>query len=229
MAKRFAPFESALARRAGVAAGGLRRARPGPARRRRTASPRARTPGQFADIEQLIDVAHVDYLQPSVIKIGGVTEMRQGSSRSAPRAAFALAPHSPYFGPGLIATVHICASMPAQPPVERFYCDLEASPLGDLINVDRRVHARADMARVSGSRLTMPSSPNTVLAEPNRATTIALGSGRRRRVDRRSSCGNRKRPSARQACARWRGDCVSRHSLCQAAGRRAALEGAAAA
>ena len=31
--------------------------------------------------------------------------------------------------------MHLSASMPEKPPIERFYCELEASPLGDWINV----------------------------------------------------------------------------------------------
>ncbi|HEY4775616.1 MAG TPA: enolase C-terminal domain-like protein, partial [Xanthobacteraceae bacterium] len=88
--------------------------------------------GTLGDIERLIE-ARVDYLQPSLTKIGGVTEMRRIIALAAARGV-ALAPHSPYFGPGLIATVHVCASLPAPPPVERFYCDLEASPFGDQVN-----------------------------------------------------------------------------------------------
>ena len=88
--------------------------------------------GTLGDIERLIE-ARVDYLQPSLTKIGGVTEMRRIIALTAARGV-ALAPHSPYFGPGLIATVHVCASLPAPPPVERFYCDLEASPFGDQVN-----------------------------------------------------------------------------------------------
>jgi len=51
----------------------------------------------------------------------------------AHRAGTKIAPHSPYFGPGLIATIHFAASLPERPPVERFYLDLAASPLGTLV------------------------------------------------------------------------------------------------
>jgi D-galactarolactone cycloisomerase len=101
--------------------------------------------GTFADIEQLIDTARVDYLQPSVTKVGGVSEMRRIIALSAARRV-KLAPHSPYFGPGLVATVHICASLPTHPPVERFYCKLEADPLGELTNV-------------SDGHMTVPTGP----------------------------------------------------------------------
>ncbi len=67
--------------------------------------------GTPVEIAQLIDVAKVDFVQPSVTKIGGVTEMKRLLELAAARGT-KLAPHSPYFGPGLIATIHICASLP---------------------------------------------------------------------------------------------------------------------
>jgi L-alanine-DL-glutamate epimerase-like enolase superfamily enzyme len=89
--------------------------------------------GTLADFSELLGTAKVDYLQPSVTKIGGITEMKKIVALARSRGV-KVAPHSPYFGPGLIASVHICAALPGQPPVERFYCDLEASPFGDLID-----------------------------------------------------------------------------------------------
>jgi L-alanine-DL-glutamate epimerase-like enolase superfamily enzyme len=88
--------------------------------------------GTLADVAQLIGTAGVDYVQPSITKIGGVSAMRQIAA-TARRAGTKLAPHSPYFGPGLIATIHFAASLPERPTVERFYLDLEASPLADLV------------------------------------------------------------------------------------------------
>jgi len=88
--------------------------------------------GTLGDFAHLIDAGAVDFVQPSVIKVGGISEMIKVLVLAAARGVHA-APHSPYFGPGLIATTHICASLPAPPAVERFYCDLEASPLGDMI------------------------------------------------------------------------------------------------
>jgi D-galactarolactone cycloisomerase len=42
-------------------------------------------------------------------------------------------PHSPYFGPGLIATLHVIAACLPDSLCERFYCELEATPLGDAV------------------------------------------------------------------------------------------------
>jgi len=88
--------------------------------------------GTLADISQLIAVAGVDYIQPSITKIGGVSAMRRIAAM-ADKAGMKIAPHSPYFGPGLIATIHFAASLPQKPTIERFYLDLEASPLGALV------------------------------------------------------------------------------------------------
>ncbi len=88
--------------------------------------------GTLADIAQLIGTAGVDYVQPSVTKIGGISALRQIAELARQRGT-KLAPHSPYFGPGLIATIHFAASVPERPPIERFYLDLEASPLGSLV------------------------------------------------------------------------------------------------
>jgi L-alanine-DL-glutamate epimerase-like enolase superfamily enzyme len=89
--------------------------------------------GTLADFMQLIDVAQVNYLQPSVTKMGGISEMQKVVALARSHGV-KVQPHSPYFGPGLVASIHICAALPGRPPVERFYCDLEASPFGDLVN-----------------------------------------------------------------------------------------------
>ena len=88
--------------------------------------------GTLADIAQLLGVAGVDYVQPSITKIGGISAFRRIAEMARQNGA-KLAPHSPYFGPGLIATIHFAASLPERPPIERFYLDLEASPVGDLV------------------------------------------------------------------------------------------------
>jgi D-galactarolactone cycloisomerase len=90
--------------------------------------------GTLADIAQLLGTAGVDYVQPSITKIGGVSAMRTIAAM-ARHSGVTIAPHSPYFGPGLIATIHFAASLPDKKPlIERFYLKLEASPLGGLVD-----------------------------------------------------------------------------------------------
>ena len=104
--------------------------------------------GTWVEILELMDAAKVDFVQPSVTKIGGITEM-QRIIGLADDHGVALAPHSPYFGPGLIATIHICASLAEPTFVERFYCDLEASPFGDQVNATNG-YMRVPAARAWG-------------------------------------------------------------------------------
>jgi len=85
------------------------------------------TPTDFA---RLIDGHFVDVVQPSVVKIGGISVMRDIYTL-ANAASVQVVPHSAYFGPGLIATAHVTAALSRAPLVERLYCDLTESPFGD--------------------------------------------------------------------------------------------------
>jgi D-galactarolactone cycloisomerase len=83
-----------------------------------------------ADFTRLIDSRAVDYVQPSVAKIGGISVARD-IVNAANAAGVAVAPHSAYFGAGLIATAHVSAALSKAPMVERLYVDLTESPFGD--------------------------------------------------------------------------------------------------
>ena len=66
-------------------------------------------------------------------KIGGVTELRRVVALAEPFGV-QVVPHSAYFGPGLLASIHCIAAMPRETLVERFYCDFADNPLGDAIH-----------------------------------------------------------------------------------------------
>jgi L-alanine-DL-glutamate epimerase-like enolase superfamily enzyme len=85
---------------------------------------------QFRD---MFAAGSVDYAQPSVTKVGGVTEFVKVAAL-ADAAGVALMPHSPYFGPGFLATLHLLAARGTPGGmIERYHMDLEASLYGDLI------------------------------------------------------------------------------------------------
>jgi D-galactarolactone cycloisomerase len=65
----------------------------------------------------IVDQAAGDILQPSITKVGGITEFRK-IAVLAQAANLPLAPHSFYFGPGLAATLHAAAAMGGTMPVE---------------------------------------------------------------------------------------------------------------
>ncbi len=89
--------------------------------------------GTINDLRRMIEAGAVDYLQPDVCKIGGITEMWKAITLAAERGV-ALEPHSPLYGPGLIATQHLVAAMQRDAMCEFYFCDLGASPMGDAIN-----------------------------------------------------------------------------------------------
>ncbi len=94
---------------------------------------------------QMLAADAVDFAQPSVTKIGGVTEFMK-IVRLATQQGVPIMPHSPYFGPGLLATLHMTATFADETMIEYSYADLGASPLGQAV------------AQHEG-RLSVPSGP----------------------------------------------------------------------
>jgi D-galactarolactone cycloisomerase len=66
---------------------------------------------------EIIDRRAGDILQPSVTKVGGISEFKKIVDL-AQSAGLPVAPHSFYFGPGLAATLHLAASFGGAMPVE---------------------------------------------------------------------------------------------------------------
>jgi D-galactarolactone cycloisomerase len=86
---------------------------------------------QFAE---MMRAGAVDYVQPSVTKVGGITEFLKVVSLAGTEG-IAVMPHSPYFGPGFLATLHLCAARcDATALIERFHIDLEATLYGEWID-----------------------------------------------------------------------------------------------
>lgn len=86
-----------------------------------------------ADFQKMFEVGAVSYAQPSVTKVGGVTEMRKVVAL-AQAYGIPVVPHSAYFGPGLLASVHCIAALPTASMVERYDCDFDVNPLHDAIH-----------------------------------------------------------------------------------------------
>jgi L-alanine-DL-glutamate epimerase-like enolase superfamily enzyme len=89
--------------------------------------------GTAWDFRRAFEAGAITYAQPSVTKIGGITEMRRVMAL-ADLFGVPVIPHSAYFGPGLIASIHCIAALAPVGLVERFYCDFEENPLGDAIH-----------------------------------------------------------------------------------------------
>ncbi len=83
----------------------------------------------------LLDDGVLDYFQPSVTKMGGISELSLVAQAAAKKGR-TLAPHSPYFGPGLLATLQLAAAFRNIGAVEVFGVDLESPLFGAVGTVD---------------------------------------------------------------------------------------------
>jgi L-alanine-DL-glutamate epimerase-like enolase superfamily enzyme len=77
--------------------------------------------------ETLIDAGAIDIAQPSVTKVGGISEMVK-VIHLCRASGIKVYPHCPYFGPGLIASCHIAAALIEEPLIEVLWLDMEANP-----------------------------------------------------------------------------------------------------
>jgi D-galactarolactone cycloisomerase len=87
--------------------------------------------GNLMDLRHILGAQAVDIVQPDVAKMGGITEIVKALALT--RAAGVQAePHSPLYGPALVATLHVIAAMPEEVMCEFYFADLEANPIGAI-------------------------------------------------------------------------------------------------
>ena len=87
------------------------------------------------ELKGLLAASAVSYIQPSVTKVGGVTQTRKVMAL-ADAHGVACVPHSAYFGPGLLASIHCIAAMAGEGLVERYDADFAVNPLHGAILPD---------------------------------------------------------------------------------------------
>ena len=87
---------------------------------------------------QMMTAGAVSHAQPSVIKVGGVTEFLRVAVL-ADEFGVRVIPHSPYFGPGFLATLHLMA-IRDEGLIEVFFMKRPACLWGGRIDVDARGH-----------------------------------------------------------------------------------------
>jgi L-alanine-DL-glutamate epimerase-like enolase superfamily enzyme len=88
------------------------------------------------EFRSMLAAGALAYAQPSVTKVGGVTQMSKVAAL-ADAHGVPVVPHSAYFGPGLIASIHCIAAMPRESLVERYDADFAVNPLHDAILPDQ--------------------------------------------------------------------------------------------
>src|SRR5262249_22296427 len=97
---------------------------------------------------ELIAAGGADVVQPSVTKVGGLGEMKKIATLAAANVTFQ--PHSFYFGPGLAATIHLCAATPGVPYVEMPPSALEAPLLVEPIRCEGGIVQPPEMPGLGG-------------------------------------------------------------------------------
>ena len=88
------------------------------------------------EFKSMFEHAALSYAQPSITKVGGVTQMRKVMAL-AEAYGVTVVPHSAYFGPGLLASIHCIAAMAGESLVERYDADFAENPLHDAIHPDK--------------------------------------------------------------------------------------------
>jgi L-alanine-DL-glutamate epimerase-like enolase superfamily enzyme len=84
---------------------------------------------------QMLNAGAVSHAQPSVIKVGGITEYMK-VTQLADAMGVKLAPHSPYFGPGFLATLQLMSLRDDGTFAEVFYMNRAACLWGGRIDTD---------------------------------------------------------------------------------------------
>ncbi len=86
------------------------------------------------DFRKMIEAGAVDYVQPSAIKISGLTALWRIAT-AAEADGVTCVPHAPFFGPGYLATLHVLAAKERESALERFFCDLALMPYDKTVPI----------------------------------------------------------------------------------------------
>jgi L-alanine-DL-glutamate epimerase-like enolase superfamily enzyme len=76
-----------------------------------------------SDFRKMIAAGATDYVQPSIVKIGGITQLFRIATESE-KAGVTCVPHAFFFGPGYLATLHCIAAKERDAPLERLFADV---------------------------------------------------------------------------------------------------------
>lgn len=87
------------------------------------------------DFRRMFELNAVAIAQPSVTKIGGISEMQKIIALGS-LSGVEVVPHCGYLGAGFLATLHITAALRQETLVERLNVELEANPFGSWTEID---------------------------------------------------------------------------------------------
>jgi L-alanine-DL-glutamate epimerase-like enolase superfamily enzyme len=126
------------------------------------------------DFERLLAAEAVDFVQPSVAKMGGISELRKIFPIAAVRNTTVM-PHCFYDGPGLLAAIHATAALgSADSMIEWRYFDLEAQTYGGAL-------------MPTNGRISVPQRPGLGIDPDSSVVRDYLRDEKRRREQRTAS------------------------------------------
>ncbi len=85
--------------------------------------------GNVTLLQTAVALGALDIAQPSAAKAGGISALLE-AARICHAGGVEFHPHSPIYGPGLIATLHVLASLEEDLSCEFFFTDLAECPIG---------------------------------------------------------------------------------------------------
>jgi L-alanine-DL-glutamate epimerase-like enolase superfamily enzyme len=86
------------------------------------------------DFRRMVTAGAADFVQPSIVKIGGLTNLWRIATE-AEAAGATCVPHAFFFGPGYLATLHAIAAKPRPAPLERLFADVAFTPYASTVPV----------------------------------------------------------------------------------------------
>lgn len=85
--------------------------------------------GNVTHLRHAVALGALDIVQPSAAKIGGVSALVEAAS-ICHAGGVEFHPHSPIYGPGLMATLHVLATQEEHVSCEFYFTELAACPIG---------------------------------------------------------------------------------------------------
>ena len=99
-----------------------------------------------ADFRTMVGAGAADYVQPSIVKMGGITALAKVAAE-VEEAGATCVPNAFYVGPGFLAALHCMATKVKDSALERLFADLAAIPFANTVPV---IDGAVDLPRGPG-------------------------------------------------------------------------------
>ena len=87
------------------------------------------------DYRKMVKAGATDFVQPSIVKIGGLTNLWSIATQSE-ADGIPCVPNAFFLGPGYLATLHALAAKEREVTIERFFADLGFTPYAKTVPVE---------------------------------------------------------------------------------------------